>query len=69
LTKLADVLADSLDCPVVDMTALEGVFESDVNWSPDENPSVSAPSISAAVQEELGLKLEPRKYPARLPGN
>ena len=66
MAKLADVLADSLDCPVVDLTALNGIFQVDLNWAPDENPGqspgIGAPSISSAIQEDLGLKLEPRKY-------
>lgn len=64
MAKLADVLADALDCPVADMTGLNGFFEIDLNWTPDENPAVSGPSIASAVQEDLGLKLEPRKYPS-----
>ncbi len=70
MAKLADVLADSLDCPVVDMTELAGSFEVDLNWTPDENAAqaagINGPSISSAVQEELGLRLEPRKYPYEL---
>ena len=64
MAKLADVLADALDCPVADTTGLSGFFEFDLNWTPDESPAVSGPSIASAVEEELGLKLEPRKSPS-----
>ena len=59
----SDVLADALDCPVTDRTGLNGFFEIDLNWTPAENPAVSGPSIASAVQEDLGLKLEPAKGP------
>jgi uncharacterized protein (TIGR03435 family) len=63
MAKLAELLADALDCPVVDETALPGSFAVDLNWAPEENPGVSGPAVASAVQEELGLKLEARKYP------
>lgn len=63
MAALAGVLADALDCRVVDMTALTGAYQVDLNWTPDENPAVSDPVLAGALQAELGLKLEPRKYP------
>ena len=63
MAKLADVLSDALDCPVVDSTGLSGFSAVDLNWTPDENPAMRGPSIMSAAQEELGLKLEARKYP------
>ncbi len=83
MAKLADVLSDSLDRPVVDMTGLNGFFEVELSWAPEQsakiepsgsgqpaandvppvNEASSGPSIFTALQEELGLKLEPRKTP------
>ena len=63
MPALAGALADALDCPVVDGTALSGAYQVDLNWTPGENPAVSEPALASALQAELGLKLETRKYP------
>ena len=50
---------------VVDLTSLKGDFEFKLEWTPDDGikPDDSGPSIFAALQEQLGLKLESRKGP------
>ena len=58
-----------LDRPVVDKTGLKGNFDFDLKWKPDafqfggkggNQPADSdLPDIFTAVQEQLGLKLEP----------
>jgi uncharacterized protein (TIGR03435 family) len=50
---------------VVDKTGLNGYFEFKLEWTPDDGnkPDDSGPSIFAALQEQLGLKLESRKGP------
>ncbi|HLG57020.1 MAG TPA: TIGR03435 family protein [Vicinamibacterales bacterium] len=52
---------------VVDRTDLGGMFDVSLTWAADAigtNPSpADAPSIFAAIQEQLGLKLEPTKAP------
>jgi uncharacterized protein (TIGR03435 family) len=52
---------------VVDRTGLSGMFDVSLTWAADAigtNPSpADAPSIFAAIQEQLGLKLEPTKAP------
>ncbi|MGA2849326.1 MAG: TIGR03435 family protein [Terracidiphilus sp.] len=56
-----------LDKPVVDQTGLEGRYDFVLRWSPDDASTDSpnpAPGIFTAVQEQLGLKLEPVKGPA-----
>ncbi len=52
---------------VVDQTGLTGKYDITLKWSPDDgttDPSdSSSPSIFTALQEQLGLKLEPQKAP------
>jgi uncharacterized protein (TIGR03435 family) len=66
-----------LDKPVVDKTGLEGTFDFELKWTPDESqfrgmgirvPPLSdgttvLPGLFTAIQEQLGLKLEPQKIP------
>ena len=56
-----------LDRPVVDKTGLLGRYDFDLEWTPDETqfggqgPRISEPSkpgLFAAIQQQLGLKLE-----------
>jgi uncharacterized protein (TIGR03435 family) len=68
---LADRLSGpvfKLDRPVVDMTGIKGVYDFTLNWAPGDAASDgrSGPSIFTALQEQLGLKLEPRKIPFRI---
>jgi len=70
---LAKALSDQLSRSVQDQTALKGVFDFTLEWEPDAQPDDAddAPAPSAgvrtgsslfsAIQEQLGLKLEPRK--------
>jgi uncharacterized protein (TIGR03435 family) len=68
MAQFADRLASpvfQLDRQVVDFTGLTGQFDLTLDWSPDGNQAEDAtsPSITTAIQEQLGLKLEPRKVP------
>ena len=52
--------------PVVDRTGLAGRWDFELKWTPDETralPENAAPGVFTAVQEQLGLKLEPGKMP------
>jgi uncharacterized protein (TIGR03435 family) len=48
---------------VVDKTGLTGRYDLKLQWTPDDAPTTdnSAPSLFTAIQEQLGLKLEPSK--------
>jgi uncharacterized protein (TIGR03435 family) len=63
--QIADALARAAGRPVVDKTGLEGRFAWSVSYTPfssDANAAATGPpDILAAVQEQLGLRLEPRK--------
>ena len=55
---------------VIDRTGLEGPFELNLEWTPEDGTKATAdvqdstgPSLFTAIQEQLGLKLESRKGP------
>ena len=65
---------DILDRPVVDKTGLQGRWDFTLRWTPDETQFAGArvprptaedadapPPLFTAIQEQLGLKLEPAK--------
>jgi uncharacterized protein (TIGR03435 family) len=60
MAQLADTLASTMQQVVVDHTALQGVYDIDLTWAADQT-SESAPSLFTALQEQLGLKLQPTK--------
>jgi uncharacterized protein (TIGR03435 family) len=55
---------------VVDDTGLTGTYDFRLQWTPDLQASTDTadspgPSLFTAIQEQLGLKLEPQKAPVR----
>lgn len=52
------------DRPVFDKTGLVGYYDLTLNWSPSNiqpDATDSRPSIFTALEEQLGLKLQPQK--------
>jgi uncharacterized protein (TIGR03435 family) len=82
MRRLAQKLSEVIHMPVADLTGIEGAFDFQLKFTPDDMqakpPSsgdrpgtaplelAGAPSVFAALQEQLGLKLEPRKVPAEV---
>jgi uncharacterized protein (TIGR03435 family) len=69
---LANLLMFPLDDTVVDQTGLRGVYNFTLNYMPERlgpgvlegrepGPDPNAPSLTTALQQQLGLKLESRK--------
>jgi uncharacterized protein (TIGR03435 family) len=75
MEKLGQFLSQSVDRMVVDRTGLSGAFDFALEFAPElgpgSQPGVTAtgsdpstpPSLFEALQEQLGLKLEPTKSP------
>jgi uncharacterized protein (TIGR03435 family) len=63
---LADQLAFTAGRPVINKTGLTGFYAFTLDWFPADRiapADLDVPSMFAAVQEQLGLKLEPAKAP------
>jgi uncharacterized protein (TIGR03435 family) len=67
IEKLTVSLAAWLHCPVIDKTGLTGKYDFQLQWTAREGaetePEANWPSLFTAIQEQLGLKLEPGKGP------
>lgn len=66
MVTVALLLSNLSGRPVVDKTGLTGTYDIDLHTSLSANPASdeaaeSGPSVFTAVQEQLGLKLEPEK--------
>ena len=68
MSEVVDAVANAfLDRPVVDRTGLTGSYDLKLVYTPEtranrmSEPSTSDVTIFTAVQEQLGLKLEPQK--------
>jgi len=79
MPQLALHLSELLNRPVLDATEITGKFYFKLEWSPDDMQAKplsgdqhsgsaldSGPSIFAALQEQLGLRLESGKVPAEV---
>jgi len=66
MVHCAMILAGQLGRTVVDNTGLTGEYDFTLEWSPEPTPDSSDPSIIAALQEQLGLKLESTKGPVEV---
>jgi len=69
MDDFAKNLSGRLDRPVVDQTGLEGAWEFELDYLTDgaENAAAEAlPTIYTAMQDQLGLKLNPTKGAVRM---
>jgi uncharacterized protein (TIGR03435 family) len=62
LATLTAMLSRPVERLIVNRTGLDGAFDVDLEWSPDQT-ATDKPSIFTAVQEQLGLKLESDRGP------
>lgn len=68
---LASELAEVAGRPVVNRTGLRGEFDFDLSYAPDLNAvpapeAATAPGLTTALQEQLGLRLEASRGPVEV---
>lgn len=74
MTTLATLLSRFTGQTVLDMTGLKGAYDLKLEWAPENGPAGAAaasdaadgPSVFAAVEQQLGLKLDVRKGPVEI---
>ena len=72
MAMLANVLGQQLGCIVTDNTGIEWLFDMKLRWAPDEvelsgtSSQPAGPSLLTAVREQLGLRLNAQKGPAKI---
>jgi uncharacterized protein (TIGR03435 family) len=78
MPELAEALGGVLGRPVVDATHLSGVFDIKVTWRPSDDATAAEQkkygidvdnlpsSVSTAVREQLGLRLQSAKVPLKV---
>jgi len=57
---LLQVIKSHMRAPVSDETGLDGPFDIDLHWSNDVAPADDVPTMTGALRDQLGLKLERR---------
>lgn len=69
VANFAKAIAVAVQKPVADKTGLDGQYDFELKFAPDEGPTrddpryASLPDIFTALQVQLGLKLVPQKIP------
>ena len=63
LSLFANGLSQTVGRAVIDRTALTGNWTFELTYAPEPSLDSDAPGPFTAIQEQLGLKLEPTKGP------
>lgn len=79
MENFTSMLSRMIDRPVIDQTNLKGFFDFKLEWTPDDPAAASrpgepgaivdsavGPNLVVALQQQLGLKVEPRKAPVEV---
>ena len=69
LGRVISAVSMAVSRGVVDRTGLQGPFDVELEWSSDVNAGATngnTPSIFTALQEQLGLRLEPSRGPVEV---
>jgi uncharacterized protein (TIGR03435 family) len=66
MAMLAGYVGNRLGAIVLDKTGLAGTYDFALEWSPGLEPEATAPSLTTALREQLGLRLEQEKAPVEV---
>lgn len=66
MAKLAEQLSRRVEAPIVDLTETPGAYDLKLEWSIEGDANDVQSALFAALQSQLGLKLESRKLPIDL---
>jgi uncharacterized protein (TIGR03435 family) len=61
MSRFAETLSRELKTPVTDLTATPGAYDFKLQWSTEGDANDMQSALFAALQSQLGLKLESRK--------
>ena len=61
---LTDIVADNVRETVIDKTGAAGVYDLELRWANEDGDDT--PSLFTALQETLGLRLQPQKVPVEI---
>ena len=61
MPEIASVLSRQAGRPVEDHTNLKGNFDFQIEWSAQQTPDSTLPSLFTVLKDELGLKLQPAR--------
>lgn len=64
--RLAEILSGQTNSLVTNDTGLSGEYDFTLEWVPDQNPDVSGSSLFTSLQEQLGLRLQAERRPAKV---
>jgi len=67
MDHFAEVLSRQMELPVLNHTALDGLFNLKLEWNPQiTDPNAVGPTVFTALQEQLGLRLRSQKTPVEM---
>ena len=66
METLARNLSGTTGRYVVDKTGLSGSYDLELEFTPDQSPDTTGPSLFTAMQEQLGLKLDSQRAPVEV---
>ena len=61
LDDIAASITSVIDKPVINQTSIQGSYDIDVTYAPDETPDANMPSLFTALEEATGLRLTAQK--------